>query len=570
MDQSVERTQRTFIKIFFVVGVGFFAFVFLCWGGWHGYSLFESRHLTRRAEAYLGSHDLRSAMLSARRALQLNPENTAAIRLLGKIGEESGDKSALDWRRKAVELNPHSSEDLIALANAAVQFKDLPAAEKALQSVEENARDTADFHAASARIAEAKKAFPEAEREWSKAVEVARDNTSYQLQFALSLLRMDDPAQREKALSILQELRADEKQRAPATRALIASAVARRQNQPVLKMAEELKDYPEATLRDRLLYLDVLRQAQDPRFSNYLTSLEHEVASKPTDLAALLSWMNASGLSLLGIDYARSLPETERMKWPVNLALTEAYVKVADWPRMENAIKNQDWGAYEFLRHGYLALAARKQDKGGIADQEWLLAQKQAGSQTQNEWTLVRAATDWGWKKEVTDVLWSLADEQQSQGEALEKLYQRYYQASDTLGLYRVLGRLAQLRPEDSDIANNLAQVALLLNVDLARAQKTAAEIYKKQPDNPAYATTFAFSLYRQNNVGAALAVMSKLRDDAMKDPATAAYYAVFLADSGKIDKAREYMSRANAAKLLPEEKELLLSAERLVAREDH
>lgn len=560
MDQIVERTQRTFIRIFFGVGIGLLAFIFFCWGAWRGYSLFESRHLTRRAEAYLGSHDLRSAALSARRALQLNAENTAAIRVLAKVAEESNDRSALDWRRKAVELNPRSTTDLLALANSAVQLNDIAAAEKALQSVEESDRETADFHAAKARVAEAKKLPNDAEREWSRAAALEQENKSYQLQLALSLLRRDEADRREKALSILQELRRDQKQRAPATRALIADAASHRATEPVLAWAEELQKYPEATFRDRLLYLDVLRQAHASKFSEYLTRLEHEVASKPADLAALLTWMNASGLSLLGIDYARTLPEGQRTKWPVNLALSEAYVKVADWSRLADAIKNQDWGQYEFLRHGYLALAARKQNKGAIADQEWLMAQKQA-NQPQNLSALARSATEWGWKKEALDVLWTLADQAQTQNEALEELYRRYLAANDTPGLYRVLQRLAALKPEDADIANNLAQVALLLNVDLARAEKIAAEIYAKQPANPAYATTYAFSLFRKGNGNGALEIMSKLPADSLNDPAVAAYYAFLLAESGRIDQARELVSRTNPAKLLPEEKELLTSA---------
>lgn len=569
MDQTVERTQRTFIKIFFTVGLGLFVFIFFCWGAWHAYTLFESRHLTRRGEAYLGSHDLRSATLSARRALQLNPDNIAAVRLLAKAAEESGDRSALDWRRKALEPNPRSTEDLIALANTAVRFNDIPAAEKALQSVDENDRASAEFHAAQARLHEAKKAFNESEREWAKAVEIAPENKSYQLQFALALLRMNDEAKREKALSILHELRKDESQRAPATRALIADAAAHHSSDPVGKWAEELTAYPEASFRDRLLYLDVLRQAHDSKFSEYLTTVEHDAASKPADLAALLTWMNTSGLSLLGIDYARTLPETQIIKWPANLALCEAYVKVADWPRLEKAIKNQDWGQYEFLRHGYLALAARKQDKTSAADDEWLTARRLAGNQTPNLWGLTRAATDWGWKKESIDLLWMLADQTQTEGDALQELYKRYLTANDTPGLYRALQRLAQLRPEDNDIANNLAQIALLLNVDLARAQKIAAAVYKKNPNNPAYVTTYAFGLYRNGDAAGALAVMNKLPEDAMKDSTVAAYYTVFLAGAGKIDMARDFMSRVDTEKLLPEEKELLVSASRLVANEE-
>src|SRR6185312_7083262 len=116
-----------------------------------------------RSAAYLGGGELRQAALAGRRALQLDPSNVAAVRVVAEVAERAGDRSALGWRRKAIELQPDSIEDALAFVNCNLQFKDGATAEKALGQLKEKARDTAEFHAAAGRLAEAKKEMAEAE-----------------------------------------------------------------------------------------------------------------------------------------------------------------------------------------------------------------------------------------------------------------------------------------------------------------------------------------------------------------------------------------------------------------------
>ncbi len=566
VEKSVERTQRTYIKLALGILIGFILFVFLCWGGCRFYGVVESRHLTRRGAAYLSGGNLRAAALSAGRALQLDSTNVGAVRVLAQVAELSNDRSALDWRRKASELDPHSIENTLALATCALQFNDVATAEKTLHRMDENGRNMAAYHAAAARLAEAKKEGAEAENHWAKAVELAPENKSYQLQSALALLRMDNPSKRDAALAILEQLRHDEKQRVFATRALIVDGAAHRADANKLAdLASELQSYPEAVFGDRILYLQVLLQLHDPKFTGYLTSMEKDAASKPADLASLLSWMAANGLSLLAIDFAHTLPNEVMSKWPVPLAMADTYVKLADWVGLEAQVKNTNWGQFDFLRRGYLALGLRKQDKRAAAEHEWASAQKEASSQAQHLSMLARAASDWRWQGETFELLWLLTKHPEKQLEALQELYQRYADAGDSTGLYRVLVRLAEIEPEDMRIQNNLAQVSLLLNADVERARKLSAQLYRKEGSNAAYASTYAFGLYTKGDSNGALKVMNGLGESQLQEPSLAAYYGVILAAAGDKAKAREYLKLGAAAKLLPEEKELVAKAESTV-----
>ena len=180
---------------------------------------------------------------------------------------------------------------------------------------------------------------------WDQAAKLAPENSFYQLQLALALLRMDDPARRENGVGMLERLRDDKQQRVIATRALIFDGISRHADGPKLAaMARDLKNYPEATFDDRLVYLEIIRQLRDPQFVGYLSEIEKEAASSPVKLAAMFSWMNANKMSLLAIDFVRTVPNDVVGKWPVPLTIAESYTKTANWPGLESRLRNQDWG----------------------------------------------------------------------------------------------------------------------------------------------------------------------------------------------------------------------------------
>jgi Flp pilus assembly protein TadD len=562
VEQTVERTQRTFIKLFLIVlGVVIFL-ASIIWGGRDLYVQWQEKRLVRRATAELQRGNDREASLAARTILEINASSSAAARIMAQLAERRGERSALDWRRKVAQEEPQSVSDALALARCALHFNDLATARHTLDAVDENGRNTAEFHGACAVLAQKMKEDEKAEEEWSEAIRLAPQDSSYRLQLATLRLRSKRPERRKSGEEMLNELRADPTQRVPATRALIMNGAAQHiGNDVMLTMAQELQAYPEATFNDRILYLDILRQLRSPEFTKWLTSFEQDADSDPVKLTALISWMATNELSLVAIDFVRSLPPEALAKWPVPIAVAEAYAKLRDWAALETWVKNKDWGQSDFMRHAYLALALRNQDKTEAADKEWTAAEKQAATQAMFLSMLTRATSEWRWKNEWLELLWSLTKYPETQFEALQDLYQNFSDDGDTSGLYRVLVRLAELMPEDDAIQNNLAQVCLLLNADMEHARKLAAEIYRKQGSNPAYAATYAFALYTNGDIPGALKIMSQLSPTQLREPAVAAYYGIFLTAAGNSQNARDYLKLGATAKLLPEEKTLLTKA---------
>ena len=562
VEQTVERTQRTFIKLFLIVlGVVIFL-ASTIWGGRDLYVRWQEKRLVRRATAELQRGNDREASLAARTILEMNASSSAAARIMAQLAERRGERSSLDWRRKVAQEEPQSVSDALALARCALHFKDLATARQTLDAVNENGRNTAEFRGACAVLAQKMKEDEKAEEEWSEAIRLAPQDSSYRLQLATLRLRSKKPERRKSGEEMLNELRADPTQRVPATRALIMNGAAQHiGNDVMLTMAQELQAYPEATFNDRILYLDILRQLRSPEFTKWLTSFEQDADSDPVKLTALISWMATNRQSLVAIDFVRSLPPEALAKWPVPIAVAEAYATLRDWAALETWVTNKDWGQSDFMRHAYLALALRNQDKTEAADKEWAAAEKQAATQPMFLSMLTRATSEWRWKKEWLELLWTLTKYPETQFEALQNLYQNYSDDRDTSGLYRVLVRLAELMPEDEAIQNNLAQVCLLLNADMEHARKLAAEIYRKQGSNPAYAATYAFALYTNGDITGALKIMSQLSPTQLREPAVAAYYGIFLTAAGDSQNARDYLKLGSTAQLLPEEKTLLTKA---------
>ena len=559
MGRTTERTPAT---LTFAIVIGCVVAGLLGWGGYELYIALESRHLARRAAAYLSGGELKDAALTAGRVLQIDDDSIDAMRVLAAIAERTNNRNALSWRLKVTKLNPDSVSDALALANCALQFRDIVTAEKTLRQLQPKTMRTAEFHVAEARLAAAKGQSADAETHWAEAVKLAPENKSYQFQLGLVLLHATDEEKRSVGKTMLQKLRTDKDQRAPATRALILDGVAHRANgQHLLAMSRELKSYPEATFRDRLLLLDLQRQLSDAQFTSDLSQIEREVVSSPPNLAALLSWMNANQMSLVAIDFARTLPGGLIKKWPIPPTMAESYAKMRDWAELEKLLQDQDWGELDCLRHAYLSLALREGGKPVAADREWDIAQKRATG-VELLTLLSRMVSDWGWKNENTQLLWTLTKHPETQLEAFHSLYREYAEDGDTPGLYRVLMRLVELLPEDRRLQNNLAQLRLLLNTDVDRAEKLASDLYAKEPTNPAYASTYAFSLYTVGDTEGALEIMNGIRENQLRDPSLAAYYGVILTAAGKNEKAKEFLALARSGKLLPEERALIAKAE--------
>jgi Flp pilus assembly protein TadD len=105
--------------------------------------------------------------------------------------------------------------------------------------------------------------------------------------------------------------------------------------------------------------------------------------------------------------------------------------------------------------------------------------------------------------------------------------------------------------------------VELLLKTNLDQAHRLALETYSRSSTNASpdatIAATYAYSLHLQGRTSEGLAVLKKLPPDTLDRSPIALYYGLLLAASGNTNEAAKFLDIAGSAKLLPEEKTLLL-----------
>jgi len=95
----------------------------------------------------------------------------------------------------------------------------------------------------------------------------------------------------------------------------------------------------------------------------------------------------------------------------------------------------------------------------------------------------------------------------------------------------------------------------------LPKAHELASEVFAKHSDQAIVASTYAYSLYMQGRTKEGLAVLNRLKPEALETPAIALYYGLLLGSSGETNRAAKYLGIAQKADLMPEEKALLAEA---------
>ncbi len=159
---------------------------------------------------------------------------------------------------------------------------------------------------------------------------------------------------------------------------------------------------------------------------------------------------------------------------------------------------------------------------------------------------------------ENTEVLKEIASEFPKEKWAVDQMVNKLYAAGNTRALGDLLAKTYAGDPSDVRLKNNLANISLLRKADLDKAYRLAREAYDSSPENPFFISTYAYSLLLQNKPDEALKIVSSLKPEYLQIPSVAAYYGVVQAQSGHKDVAKAPLERAAAAKLLPEEKEIV------------
>lgn len=567
MEHPHDKIERSLFKVAaWTVGV----IVLLVAGGVLGHRSFrnwQQRRLVAQANAFVNEGDYKHASLNARRLLQINPESVEACRIMARLAEKAGLRSAIEWRRRVMELGAAAPGDLLALARDGVRFDERAITELAISRLPESAKTTAEYHALLADIAFAKRDGVEMERQLSEAHRIEPANKDYTLRLAALRLGSNDYAMSVRGKETLVELQSEPALRRDATRYLAEDALRHFDFKEALRLARQLDGFPEKNFTDRLVLLAAMHAASDPGFQSLLEELQTVAADDPERAAALMTWMNIHQMSTLTIAWSAKLSPSVIGSKLVPIALSDAFVAVRDWSGLQRLVKSGNWGALDFIRNALSARALRELGNEPDSAAQWNEAVKKVTASPPYILMLAETVEKWGWRNEAIDLLWLAAKDPLKGDDALVTLYRYFAQKGETQNLYRVMLHRSELHPDDRNIQNNIAQLSLLLNLNMDRGQKIARELFEKEPANAAYVSTYAFALYSQGDFKGAVKVLGALTDEQLHQPDVAAYYGIILAAAGDQARAGEFLDLGEKATLLPEEKALLEKARRSLAQ---
>jgi len=526
------------------------------------YKHYQETRSIEQARKFMARGDYRNASLSARQTLQVNPRNLDACRIIAELAEMSRSPHVLDWRRRIAELEPTVSNKLmVAAAALRVQGAPYPLAAQTLEDLGDSARDVAAYHAISAELALKLNRITEAAAQLEEAARLEPTNELHQLNLAALRLPSTNAGVALEAQATLERLRSSARVGAVALRWLVADKLRRGDLTTAEQYSRQLLADSHHVPDDRLQHLSILQKAKHPGFDEYLRSVQTKAATNALEIYGISSWMIGHGLVDDAMKWMTHCPAQVQAEQPVPLAFVDGYVAKKDWTGLEDFLQEQKWADLEFLRLAFLSRAASEARQSLAADAHWRAAVREAGDRLGPLTALLSLAGNWGRDKAREDLLWRIAQRFFGERWALRELERLYWAGGNTYGLNKLYSTMASYDPKNFVAQNNLVSTCMLLKLNLPKAHELAKELHVQHPGEAIIGATYAYSLHLQGRTGEGLAALEKLKPEALETPPVALYYGVILSAVGDTNKASKYLSIAQRADLLPEEKALIAAA---------
>ena len=491
---------------------------------------------------------------------------------MANLAETAHNPSAVIWRQRILAQKPDSLEDRLAFVQTAIYFRDFAVATNAIAVVDDSERKTAMYNSVAGTLALVLGQVSNAETYFSQATQLEPTNMVAQVNLAVVRLHGSNQLDMADARVALQRVimtSTDPTLLAQARRELVLDAMHTKDTATAVNLSKQLAEQPKALFTDRLMRLNVLLDTHSSDFDETLANYRKEAASDPSKLAEMINWQINRLSPNQALAWMQTLPPQIQTNQPAALLVAECRRLTGDWLGMQNTLKNQNWADWDYARHAYLALSLREQQMDGASQIEWDLARNAANPNKErnsaisemNLRKLFVLTTSWKWQSESEQILWTVVNQFPDDQSAATLLAQDLVLSGRTRSLMELFSIQERRNPGNLAFKNNLAMVAMLLGADEVKSYDLSREVYQKDPTNSDYASTYAFTLYRQGKAADALAVLQHLKPDELQSPAIAGYYGLILKADGDTSKAKAYLDLAMKGRLLPEERKLFQDA---------
>ncbi len=534
------------------------------------YKNWKNERALVQAEAFLAEQDFPNAKLALDVALAAKPGDPETLRVAATLLEQVGAPDVMPLRRRLVDFAPHSTADHAALIMSALRFNDINAARDAMRNMTpEQANEPAGLRASLA-YAQATNNLPIADLLFDRLRELEPANENLQVMHATLRLNNPTPSVRAEALTDLEELKTQSRHRLFILRQLLVDAMIRQEMDRAKTLADELRADPGATLADHLHGANLALNVENLPFEEVFSQTLPKVGSNAADTAELLRWLILVGEADRARSWLAQQAEDIRSDPAVMTVRAELAIAQSAWDRLADLLEEGAWGPVDrdTVRLAFSARLAAQRKNTSLQDQIWDEALVSASNRLPDLTLLYRLASVWGWDDQAEQPLWSVARTFPSRTWAHQTLFNVYRARRDTENMEALIGMLRLADPSMPRYRHDWALMSMLLRERTAWTdEKQVMEtLYKSAPNNPYYATGYAFALAQSDREDEAIEVAENMPSGDRLMPERAPYLAFVYASAMRPDRVDELVAAAEGFDgFLPEESSLLTEAREMV-----
>jgi hypothetical protein len=533
---------------------------------WPAYKDWREAKLAKMARNFMASGDYDNALLTARQALSKNQRSLEHWKIAAAAAKAKNTPEVIYYQKNVAHLEK-TLENQLELIRLALQYNDYRDALDTIDAIDPSAKQNPEFHQLAAKTFLAIGRPVAAKLSLYSLVSLRPENRVARLDLAEVELAEDADGKNQKVRDQILELSKTPELRVRALELLLKDAVARSDAPHAAEFAGQLQLTPTLTGEQHVLVLSGLAIGAPEKAEAYRHQLQTQFAKDPRGVVALANYYRTAGLQQEARKWFETFSIELRANPDVQEAVAAVYLESRDWAHLDQTIASAQWKQREFMRHAFLAYAARKSGRLTDANSEWRLAVIQAGDSVKSTAELITLVGRWGWQGEQYDLVWKLFALMPRNEAVSRQLIAWERSQGHTANLNRIFARLAEYSGDDRMVRNNFAYTSLLLDANLSRAFEYARANHQAEPANPFFVTTQAFALYKQNRPAEALALLETLRPAALALPERAMFHALFRVGAGDASGAADLLTGLKSTGFLPEERRLVTRTATEIAR---
>jgi tetratricopeptide (TPR) repeat protein len=518
----------------------------------------RARRLVAQAALHFKDKEFQDTSRCLQAALRADASSVDATKLTGDLLEANGSSAAIGWRIRAAQLQPANMTSRLDWALTAVKLRDWKSVEDAVSGLDEESKSTAQYHKVAAALAWNLGKPDEAQQHYQEAHRLEPDNLSNILNLGTIGLSSTNYDIAEAARASLRQLATNGPLAINVLRDLALDATRRKALSEALDYTKWLVTNSAATFGDKIDHLSLLRAMQNPDADSWLAALKQQATNSSPEASLLARWLERNDGPTNALQWLCTLPAAVRTNQPVTLVITDCQIAVKDWVGLVATVGQKEWGEAETLRLALESLAHRSLGQDEEAQTLWKRARRLSARRLDRQYQLTQLAGRWGWTSERRDVLMEIVSEFPTEKWAVAALASQLHDEGESQELEKLLSKLSFADPGNLELKTSLARLCLFRKSQLATAHRLAKEAFDTAPDDPLVLSTYAYSLFMQGQQDGALRALGDLKPQALQIPWVAACYGIIEAQSGHKDVARAPLERAQSARLLPEEMELV------------